>query len=86
MPYHLLNVAEENFPHAFKESCYGVRLAKIEEMLDAGKQVGLRKKDDLTTYVLSLLEEPTRMQEERWRLAVRQAVSGQQPLTAYFSA
>jgi hypothetical protein len=85
LPYHLLNTIEESNPSVFKESCYGVRLAKIEEMLAAGKQQGLRSKDDLAVYVWSLLEDPSRAQENRWQMAVKQAAKGQRSLSAYFS-
>ena len=83
-PYRILSYAEKQIPSAFESGCYGVRLAKIEEMLNTAKQHGLKGEADLTTYVLSLLEEPARAQETRWLKAVQQAVAGYAPMTQYF--
>lgn len=84
LPYRILSVAEENIPSAFKSGCYGVRLAKVEGMLDTAKQQGLSNQGDLMTYVLSLLAVPTLTQEKRWQTAMQQAASGQTPLKSYF--
>ena len=51
-----LNLVEQRFPSAFESDDYGVRLAKIEELLEDGKKQGLRKENDLIAYVLYLLE------------------------------
>ncbi|MDR1064677.1 MAG: DUF4123 domain-containing protein [Azoarcus sp.] len=85
LPYQILSYAGESMPSAFESSCYGVRAAKIESMLDVARRQGLKEDEDLTTYVLSLLEVPSRAQEARWQTAIRQAAAGQAPLTAYYS-
>jgi hypothetical protein len=85
LPYSLLNYAEKAFPCAFESDCYGVRLAKIEDMLSMARQQGLREQEDLMVYVLSLLEVPSRSREEHWQTSVQRASTGQAPLTAYYS-
>lgn len=86
LPYQLLNIANNQTPSAFESHCDGVRLAKIEDMLDAAKRQGLKQPEDLTVYVLSLLEAPGRAGEARWQAALQQAAAGRAPLKAYFSA
>lgn len=85
-PYQLLSFVEEKLPSVFDADCYGVRLAKIEELLDVGKKQGLStRNDDLTVYVLALLEEPARATEPRWQAALNAAVAGFTPLKTYFA-
>ena len=85
LPYQILNIVGESLPEAFESDCYGVRLTKIEDMLSMARQQGLQEQEDLTVYVLSLLEVPARSTEDRWQTAIRQAATGQAPLTAYYS-
>jgi hypothetical protein len=60
-------------------------VVKIEEMLEEARRKGLKGNEDLTVYVLSLLEVPSRNREERWQMAIQQAAAGLAPLTAYYS-
>jgi len=83
-PHNLLTVAEQKFPSAFENDCYGVRLAKVESLLKAGKEKGLETRDDLFVYAMALLEEPEREKEPRWQEAVRKAVADEAPLRMYF--
>ena len=85
LPYQVLSVAGETLPAAFESDCYGVRLARIEDILGTARQQGLKEQEDLMVYVLSLLEAPSRSQEERWQTAIRQTAAGQAPLRAYYS-
>jgi len=57
LPYRLLNTVEQMFPSFAGAACYGVRLAKVEELLQAGKQDGLTSPEALTAYVLARLGE-----------------------------
>jgi hypothetical protein len=83
----LLNFAQDQLvPSVFSSACYGVRLAQIEEMLEtAQKQHGLKSKDDLTTYVLTLLDNPGIAREKNWQEALRRAASSEAGLDAYYS-
>jgi hypothetical protein len=86
-PYQILSVAGERFPTAFESDCYGVRVAKIEEMLKAGREQGLKERDDLITYVFTLLERPARTWDTDWQAALQRAAAGEAPLfEAYFAA
>jgi len=84
-PYRLLNFAEQKYPSFFESDCYGVRLAKVESLLETGKKQGLNTQNDLTAYVLALLEDPMRAEEPRWLEAVQRAVAGYAPLKNYFA-
>jgi hypothetical protein len=84
-PYRLLNILEENAPSVFESDCYGVRLAKVEAILETGKKHGLNKQIDLSVYVLSLLEAPERADEVRWQVAVQEAAADRAPLETYFT-
>jgi hypothetical protein len=53
-------------------------------MLDEAKRHGLRTSNDLSTYVVAILEAPERSTERRWLMAIQQAVLNQVPLDAYF--
>lgn len=87
LPYRILSVAESaTEPPDFGSDCYGVRLAKIEGMLEAAKRQGLVEQDDLVTYVMALLDDPTHAGKARWQAALREAAMRQAPLMAYFSA
>jgi hypothetical protein len=70
----------------FQDQCYGVRVAKVEDLLKQAKQCGLKKPEDLSTYVAALLDDPARLTENRWLAAIQQAVTGRMPLDAYFRA
>lgn len=83
LPYQLLNYVEETDPSVFGSSCYGVRLARVEDLLHAAKDQGLEVLDDQTIYVIAMLDSPARAQELRWQKAMRLAVAGQAPLRAY---
>jgi hypothetical protein len=85
LPYQILEVADKTLPDAFKSGCYGVRVAKIEDMLDEARGRGLKETEDLTVYVLSLLNKPSLSRDRHWRAAVKLAADGQAPLTAYYS-
>jgi hypothetical protein len=85
-PYRLLNFVEDNYPSAFGSDCYGVRLAKIDDLVEAGKKQGLSTRDDLTVYVVGLLEKPARAEEPRWQASLQAAATGHAPLKTYFSA
>lgn len=81
LPYHILNTSEQQHPPAvFEGCCYGVRLAKVEDLLEKGRKHGLKTSEDLTTYVLTLLETPEIEKDERWQAALRKTVAGQAPL------
>jgi hypothetical protein len=84
-PYQILSVAGERFPTAFESDCYGVRIAKIEEMLKEAREQGLDRQDDLVIYVLSLLDAATRKLDADWQEALQRAVAGKAPLRAYFT-
>ena len=83
-PYRLLNKAEQKCPSAFESDCYGVRLAKIEELLASGKEQKLKKEKSLELYVLTLLENPDIVKDVRWQAAVKKAAAGIEPLKNYF--
>jgi hypothetical protein len=83
LPYQLLNYVEETNPSVFGNSCYGVRLAKVEDLLHTAKKHGLKVMDDQMIYALAMLDSPSRAQEPRWQQAMRLAVTGQAPLRAY---
>jgi len=83
-PCRVLNILEQMFPKLFASDCFGVRLAKIESLLEAGKKSGLTTDNDLLTYALALFEEPGRVEEPRWQKAVRMAAVGEKPLNSYF--
>jgi hypothetical protein len=83
-PHRLLNFVEHKFPSFFDDDCYGVRLAKIEGLLEMGKNKGLKSPNDLNAYVLALLEDPKRAEEPRWQIALQNAVLGKAPLKTYF--
>jgi len=84
-PYQVLNLAEQTCPSAFgRDSCYGVRLARIEELLEAGKQLNLKIKSDLVAYVLALLETPEIAKKQPWQEAIKRAVAGEDRLENYF--
>ena len=86
-PYELLNIAEQKLPSsAFGSDCYGVRLAKIEQLLEAAREQRLKTQEDLITYVLSLLEKPERAQERQWQEAMKMAVSGEASLESSLEA
>jgi hypothetical protein len=84
LPYQIVDFAEKNIPSAFESQCYGVRVAKIEGMLEQAKAQGIREAEDLTTYVTALLQNPAREQEPHWREAVAATARRKAPLTQYF--
>jgi hypothetical protein len=85
LPYRLLSFVEKADTPVFAGDCYGVRLAKIEAMLNEAKQQGLHSQDDLTVYVLSLLETPARSNDPNWQAAIQMAAAGKAALKAYFT-
>jgi hypothetical protein len=82
----ILNTVGEDLPTVFESDCYGVRLAKIEDMLKAGKQQGLIDPDDLMIYVVTLLDTPACVEDTRWHAALQRAAAGEASLDAYFTA
>jgi hypothetical protein len=86
LPYRLLNFIEQDYPALLKDECYGIRLARVEDLLQAGKQQGLSAANDLGVYVLALLEAPVRAEESRWQEALRMAAAGLTSLDAYFAS
>jgi len=80
LPYCLLNIIEQKFPSRFSSDCYGVRLAKVEDVLASGRKYGLKASEDLTFYVLALFEEPGRANDPRWQGAVRMAATSEESL------
>jgi hypothetical protein len=85
--HRLLNFAQDKLsPSVFSSTCYGVRLAQIEELLEAARmRHGLKSKDDLTVYVLTMLNTPGIAEESRWQEAMRLAVKGEVGLGEYHS-
>jgi hypothetical protein len=83
LPYRLVNFVEEKYPALLKDDCYGVRVTKIEAMLQEARAQGLEKQKDLTIYVLMLLEEPERASDPRWHTALQMAAAGISPLERY---
>ncbi|MDR0234396.1 MAG: DUF4123 domain-containing protein [Zoogloeaceae bacterium] len=79
-PYRLLNTVEQMLPSVFESDCFGARLAKIEDLLEAGRKRNLSKEDDLTDYVLRLLEKPELERSHFWQEAVRKAAAGSSSL------
>jgi len=86
LPYQILNYANENLPDAFEHDCYGVRLAKIEELLKAGGKSGLENTDDLYIYALSLLRNPASADDTGWQEAMKNAVCGKETLRSYLAS
>jgi hypothetical protein len=86
LPYQILEVADKTLPDAFKSGCYGVRVAKIEDMLDEARGRGLKDSRDLTVYVLSLLKQPSLTRDRHWQEAVKMAAAGKMPLLGFCSA
>jgi len=85
-PYQILDSVEKEHPTFFQGiDCYGVRLAKVEALLEAGRSQGLDVRDDLFAYVLGLLDEPARAGEPRWQAAVQEATAGGALLRTYFT-
>ena len=82
-PYRVLSIADQTCPTAFgRDCCYGVRLARVEELLDAAKKQRLKTEEDLITYVLSLLDNPDRAKERQWQEAMKAAVLGEASLAS----
>jgi len=85
LPYQVLNAVEQEFPARFTSDCYGVRVAQVERLLDAGKACGLKTHDDLFSYARALLEDPARAGKPDWQAALRRAAASEAPLSAYFT-
>jgi hypothetical protein len=83
-PYVLLDHLSAEEGLAFNSTCYGVRLAQVEDLLQQGKKNGLYKTSDLATYVRALLKDPSRARESRWEECVYNAAWGKAPLSDYF--
>ena len=84
-PYQLVEFVEKEKPSLFGDMCYGVRLAKIEDLLKAGESNGLEQADDLFIYVTALLEVPSRAEEPLWQAALQKAVANEAPLRTYLT-
>jgi len=84
-PYHVLNALEQEFPASFGSNCYGVRLAQVENLLQAGKESGLEMRDDQFIYARAIFENPARAGQPDWQAAVQNAAAGKAPLSAYFT-
>ncbi|MDR2625787.1 MAG: DUF4123 domain-containing protein [Zoogloeaceae bacterium] len=84
LPYRLLHGLEEIAPEVFAGECYGVRLTRIEGLLEDARQRGLTKQNDLITYVMACARHPERHEDLRWQSAVQSAAAGLRPLDAYF--
>lgn len=88
LPHQLLHTLEQEAPAVFASDCRGVRLTQIEAQLDAARQHGLSRHEDLTTYVLVGLSIPAaRLAADRdWQDAVKRAVADQVPLSQSLAA
>jgi len=85
LPYRLLEVMERTEPQVFKgDSCYGVRLARIETLLEEAQRQGLAKRSDLVLYVYAMMQTAGLAEDARWQDAVRCAAAGERSLDAYF--
>ncbi|MFK1566643.1 DUF4123 domain-containing protein [Pseudomonas aeruginosa] len=82
LPHRLLRTLEAQCPQLFTSDCSGVRLSVVQAQLDAARQRGLTRHEDLTTYVMVGLAQPwdDLATDRRWRLALERAVTGIQPL------
>lgn len=82
LPHRLLRALEEQSPHAFESTCSGVRLAQVEAQLNAARQSGLTRHEDLTTYVMVGMTRPwsQRLVDSRWQDALDRAVAGTERL------
>jgi hypothetical protein len=85
-PYRLLNFIEQKYPTLLKDECYGIRLARIEDLLEAGRQHGLSAPNDQIAYVLALLEKPERANDPRWQTTLQMAAAGTTSLDRYFAS
>jgi hypothetical protein len=83
-PYTLLDFLNTQPGLAFNSTCFGVRLAQVEDLLAQAKKAGIQSQSDLATYVTALLQEPTRAQEPRWQAAVQAAAQNSAPLRQYY--
>jgi hypothetical protein len=82
LPYRLLNFVEEIAPEVFADECYGVRLARIEGLLENARRQGLTEQNDLIAYVMACARHPERQDDSRWHTAVQNAAAGLRPLDA----
>jgi len=78
-------VMERTELRVFKgDSCYGVRLARIDILLEEAQRQGLAKRSDLALYVSAMLQTVGLAKDARWQDAVRCAAAGERSLDAYF--
>jgi hypothetical protein len=85
LPYQLLHTLEESAPEVFAGECYGVRLTRIENVLEEAKRQGLTKQSDQIIYAMACLRHPERLDDPGWQNAVQNAAAGLRPLDAYFA-
>ncbi|HBO4315520.1 TPA: DUF4123 domain-containing protein [Pseudomonas aeruginosa] len=78
LPHRLLQAVEAQAPDLLDNPCRGIRLARIEALLEKAREAGLSAHDDLHDYVFLALARGTADLEadHRWQQAVRVAASG----------
>lgn len=78
LPLRILAAMERQAPSLFDTPCPGVRLARVEAVITAAKDVGLTRYRDLLDYVFIALaqESPTLEADRHWQHAIRDAASG----------
>ncbi len=78
LPHRLLQAVETHTPELLDSPCKGVRLARIESLLDKARETGLPTHDDLHDYVfLSLASGSADLGADRnWSMALEAAVAG----------
>jgi len=82
--HQVLNYLEKEFPSNFNSDCYGVRLAQVEALLDAGKESGLQTLEDLYVYARAMFEDPALAEQLGWQAALKKAVANEAPLKTYY--
>lgn len=77
-PHRLLQATEAHEPPLFDTDCRGIRLARVQEQLDAARARGLSSHDDLCDYVFMALSQGVqRLDADRhWQSALQWAASG----------
>lgn len=89
LPHRLLQSVEAQLPDVLDHPCRGVRLARIEVLVNGARKAGLSTHDDLHDYVfLSLTQGTARLAADRnWLWAMRTAATGEGRLgDLYFNA
>ena len=78
LPHRLLRTVEAQAPDLLDNPCRGVRLARVEALVNSAREAGLSTHDDLHDYVfLSLTKGAASLAADRnWLFALRTAVAG----------